>query len=85
MMVHIKVILLSIISLKINIFKKAIILGIIFGIFMSFELFYPNQYMPLIIRMIHFPELMISNFIWGLLIVLFLDKKEKNPVNILKY
>ena len=65
------------ISLKITKIKKSIILGLIFGIFMAFELFYPNPYMPLVIRMIHFPELMISNFIWGFLVVLFLDNKEK--------
>jgi hypothetical protein len=67
-------------SLKISSFKKSIILGLIFGIFMTFGLFYPNPYMPLIIRMIHFFEVMVSNFIWGFLIIVFIDKN-KIPAN----
>ena len=47
----------------------ALMTGCIFAIFMSVEILAPVDFMPLKVRMGHFIELIISHFLWGVILV----------------
>jgi len=48
--------------------------GLLVGLLPATQLFIPNPYMPSDIAMTHFVETSISNFLWGVLISLVVDK-----------
>lgn len=56
---------------------KALLTGITFALIMNSQHLLPNPYMSANVRLYHFIETASSNFIWGYVIVLFLQKRKK--------
>jgi hypothetical protein len=52
--------------------SRALLAGAAFAIFMTAPLLYPNGLMPWAVRQVHFVEIGVSNFVFGLLAVLLL-------------
>jgi hypothetical protein len=51
-----------------------LLVGLLTSLLPAAQLFIPNPYMPQEIAMIHFVETASSNFIWGVLIALTVNK-----------
>lgn len=64
-------------ALKKNVkWEKYIIIGLILSIGLSFQLLIPNPYMPAPVRMGHFYETLIENFLFGVIIAIVFKQKE---------
>lgn len=52
-------------SLKVQRWEKSLVVALLFSILMGFLLLLPNPYMPEVIRLSHFVEVTLSNFVFG--------------------
>ncbi|MCK5744739.1 MAG: hypothetical protein KAH44_00920 [Oricola sp.] len=52
--------------------SRAVLVGAAFFIFMAAQLFYPSPFMPEPVRMAHFVEIGVSNFLYGLIAAMLL-------------
>lgn len=55
-------------------FIRAGLIGAAFCVFMVAQLLYPNEAMPAAVRWVHFVELTVSNFVYGLIAALLLNR-----------
>lgn len=74
-LIWIGIVLLILYQYKADWKEIAIVTGFNFAIIMAIGLIIPNPYMPLSVRIIHFFEIIISNFIWGFVAVWLLKSK----------
>jgi hypothetical protein len=58
--------------LKARAWGTAIAVGLLFALLMNTQHLLPNQHMPAGIRAVHFIETASSNFLWGILVTLFM-------------
>ncbi|MGN6210097.1 hypothetical protein [Asticcacaulis sp.] len=64
--------LLSVASLTGGTWKRAVLTGLAFSVFMAATLLYPNPLMPWSVRHVHLIEVGVSNFLFGILASLIL-------------
>jgi hypothetical protein len=64
--------LLSVASLTGGTWKRAVLTGLAFSVFMAATLLYPNPLMPWSVRHVHLVEVGVSNFLFGILAALIL-------------
>ena len=64
--------------LEASVALKALFAGLAFALLMATPLLYPNEFMPWSVRQVHMIELLVSNFLFGVLaIVLFASASRK--------
>ncbi|CAM3365309.1 hypothetical protein [Asticcacaulis taihuensis] len=71
--------LLSVASLTGGTWKRAVLTGLAFSVFMAATLLYPNPLMPWSVRHVHLVEVGVSNFLFGILAALILLGKVRHP------
>jgi hypothetical protein len=62
-----------------SIASKGVLAGAAFAVIMAAPLLYPNAYMPWSVRQVHFVEIGVSNFLFGLLAILLLSWRRTRP------
>ena len=55
--------------------ERAVVVGLALSIGLAFPILVPNPYMPWAVRRMHFVELLIENFLFGVIVVWFFDTK----------
>ena len=56
--------------------EKPIIVGLLMSVGLSLPILLPQAYMPAVVRYGHFPELLLENFIFGVIATLIFDNKQ---------
>jgi hypothetical protein len=64
--------------------ETAVAVGLLFSLVMNSAHLVPNPYMPPAVRLGHFVETAIANFIWGMLIVWILHRKHTSLSDLVK-
>jgi len=54
--------------------EKPVIVGLLLSIGLSLQILLPNPYMPAVVRYGHFPELLLENFMFGIIATQLLEK-----------
>lgn len=57
--------------------ERIILVGLILSVGLATPLFVPNEFMPPVVRAGHFFELVIENFLFGVLVALFFRPKAR--------
>jgi hypothetical protein len=60
--------------LKTKMWETAIVVGLLFALLMNTQHLLPNPHMPSDIRLVHFIETALSNFMWGIVVTLVMQR-----------